>query len=261
MLENDFLEEVKDLPDEVYDLLDRDKIGRLMQEREGGIFMDGYYIIPSSHEPQLVYNDVLPEAMDNWLFKLEVTVMDGDDPNEDLVETLTLPAAEKRMNELENKFGKPVSEWVWLSFESGLEQYECDAIRGAESIGQLNEFAVTVSEMPRHDLMKFKAAFDSEHPENISEAMNISMSLDSYEYDPNVTDLKNYGEKYLSEMLPPDFDRSVLTDGLTGYLGNNISKKNGSHMTSYGMISSAGGGLYEMIEAEQTLEQGQTMSL
>ncbi len=130
VLENDFLEEVKDLPNEVYDLLDRDKIGRLMQEREGGIFMDGYYIIPSSHEPQLVYNDVLPEAMDNWLFKLEVTVMDGDDPNEDLVENLTLPAAEKRMNELENKFGKPVSEWVWLSFESVLEQYECDAIQG-----------------------------------------------------------------------------------------------------------------------------------
>ncbi len=56
--------------------------------------------------------------------------MDGDDPNEDLVENLTLPAAEKRMNELKNKFGKPVSEWVWLSFESVLEQYECDAIQG-----------------------------------------------------------------------------------------------------------------------------------
>ncbi len=261
VLENDFLDEIKDLLDEVYDLLDRDKIGRLMQEREGGIFMDGYYIIPSSHEPQLVYNDVLPEAMDNWLFKLEVTVMDGDDPNEDLVETLTLPATEERMNELENKFGKPVSDWVWLSYNSGLEQFWCDAIRGAESIGLLNEFAVTVSEMPRHDMMKFKAAFNAERPENISEAMNIAATLDRYDYDPNVTDLKNYGEKYLMEMLPPDFDRTVLTDGLTGYLGKNISEKNGSQMTSYGMISSADGGLYEMIEAEQTFEQGQTMSL
>lgn len=261
VLENDFLEEIKDLPDEICDLLDKDKIGRLMQEREGGIFMDGYYIIPSSHEPQLVYDDVLPEAMDNWLFKLEVTVMDGDDPNEDLVETLTLPATEERMNELENKFGKPVSDWVRLSYNSGLEQFWCDAIRGAENIGLLNEFAAVVSEMPRHDLMKFKAAFNAERPENISEAMNIAATPDRYDYDPNVTDLKNYGEKYLMEMLPSDFDRTVLTDGLIGYLGKNISEKNGSQMTSYGMISSAGGGLYEMIEAEQTLEQGQMMSL
>ena len=118
-----------------------------------------------------------------------------------------------------------------------------------------------MSEMPRHDMMKFKAAFNAERPENISEAMNIAATLDRYDYDPNVTDLKNYGEKYLMEMLPPDFDRTVLTDGLTGYLGKNISEKNGSQMTSYGMISSADGGLYEMIEAEQTFEQGQTMSL
>ncbi len=88
--------------------------------------------------------------------------------------------------------------------------------------------------------------------------MNIAATLDRYDYDPNVTDLKNYGEKYLVEMLLPDFDCSVLSGN---NIGLNIAKKNGSQMTSYGMISSAGGGLYEMIEAEQNLEQGQTMSL
>lgn len=54
VLENDFLEELNEIPDELYSLLDNEKVGRLMQEREGGIFTDGYYVIPSSYEPQLV---------------------------------------------------------------------------------------------------------------------------------------------------------------------------------------------------------------
>ena len=87
------------------------------------------------------------------------------------------------------------------------------------------------------------------------------MSLDDYEFDPSTIDLKDYGEKYLSEMLPPDFDRTVLSEGVTAYLGRNISEKNGSQMTEYGILSSAGGQIYSMIEAEQTQRQGQMMSI
>lgn len=261
VLENDFLEELNEIPDELYDLLNREKVGRLMQEREGGVFIDGYYAIASSYEPQLVYDDVLPEPMDEWLFKLEVTVMDGDDPDEDMLETLTLPANDERIKELEDKFGKPVSEWVWLSFHSGLGILDNDSMQNADGVEQLNEFATAVSEMSRSELVKFKAVLEREQPESVSEAISISMQLDDYEFDPSVTDFKDYGEKYLSEMLPPDFDRTVLSDGVTAYLGRNISENNGSQMTEYGILSSAGGQIYSMIEAEQTQQHGQMMSL
>ncbi len=232
-----------------------------MQEREGGIFTDGYYVIPFSYEPQLVYDGVLPEPMDGWLFKLEVTVMDGDDPDEDMLETLALPASGERIAELENKFGKPVSEWVWLSFSSGLGILDSDSMQNADGVEQLNEFALTVSEMSRSELVKFKAVLEAEQPESVSEAINISARLDDYEFDPSVTDFVDYGEKYLSEMLPPEFDRSFLSDGVTADLGRNISENNGSCLTEYGMLSSAGGRIYSMIEAEQTQQQGQMMSL
>lgn len=261
VLENDFLEELNEIPDELYDLLDCEKIGRLMQEREGGIFTDGYYVIPSSYEPQLVYDGVLPEPMDGWLFKLEVTVMDGDDPDEDMLETLTLPASGERIKELEDKFGKPASEWVWLSFSSGLGILDSDSMQNADGVEQLNELATAVSEMSRSELVKFKAMLEAEQPESVSEAISVSAQFDDYEFDPSVTNFKDYGEKYLSEMLPPKFDRSVLSDGITTYLGRNISEKNGSQMTEYGILSSAGGQIYSMIEAEQTQRQGQMMSL
>ena len=168
VLENDFLEELNEIPDELYGLFDNEKVGKLMQEREKGVFIDGYYAIASSYEPQLVYDDILPEPMDEWLFKLEVTIMDGDDPDEDMLETLTLPAGEERIKELEDKFGKPASEWVWLSLKSELCVFDSDSMENADSVEQLNELAVTFSEMSRSETVKFKAVLEMEQPESVS---------------------------------------------------------------------------------------------
>ena len=41
VLENDYLDELSSLPDEIYNLLDHEKVGRLMQASEDGVFMDG----------------------------------------------------------------------------------------------------------------------------------------------------------------------------------------------------------------------------
>lgn len=70
VLENEMLEGLEDVPDELYDLLDPDKVGRAMMECEGGVFIDGYYAIPDSYEPALVYGEELPERMENWIFRL-----------------------------------------------------------------------------------------------------------------------------------------------------------------------------------------------
>lgn len=50
MIENDMVEELKELPDEYIDFIDREKIGSLCQDREKGMFIDGYYCVPSVYE-------------------------------------------------------------------------------------------------------------------------------------------------------------------------------------------------------------------
>lgn len=134
-------------------------------------------------------------------------------------------------------------------------------MQSADGVEQLNEFALTVSEMSRSELVKFKAMLEAEQPESVSEAISVSAQLDDYEFDPSVANFRDYGEKYLSEMLPPEFDRSFLSDGVTDDFGRNISENNGSQMTEYGMLSSAGGQIYAMIETEEAQLQGQMMSL
>lgn len=264
VLENDFLEELNEIPDELYGLLDCEKIGRLMQEREDGVFTDGYYVIPSSYEPQLVYDGVLPEPMDEWLFRFKVFAVPSEECNfeEEKHIALSLPAPREKIYETAYQLGeKNIENCVIMDFESAIPSISDNILKDAADIHTLNEIACEMSKMSRTEAAKCKAVFEREQPVNISEARDLITIMDCYEFDPSTIDLKDYGEKYLSEMLPPEFDRCVLSDGITTYLGRNISEKNGSQMTEYGILSSAGGQIYSMIEAKQTQQQGQIMSL
>ena len=95
VLDNELLDELREVPDEVYDLLDPEKVGRVMAERENGIFIDGYYIIADSYEPVLVYDEELPEQMEDWIFRLEIA---GNSSGK--TEIITLPASEKTIAEI-----------------------------------------------------------------------------------------------------------------------------------------------------------------
>ena len=76
VLDNDFLEELEEIPYELYDLLDREKVGALMQEREGGMFIDGYYVIPSRYDPVLAYDGiVLPNSDEEPAVEMEVKML------------------------------------------------------------------------------------------------------------------------------------------------------------------------------------------
>ena len=76
VLDNDFLEELDEIPYELYDLFDREKVGQYMKEKEGGMFIDGYYVIPSAYEPVLAYDGiVLPDGDEETDVEMEVEML------------------------------------------------------------------------------------------------------------------------------------------------------------------------------------------
>ena len=76
VIENEFLDELEEIPYELYDLLDREKVGALKQERDGGMFIDGYYVIPSEYDPVLAYDGVmLPDSAEDDDLKMEVEML------------------------------------------------------------------------------------------------------------------------------------------------------------------------------------------
>ena len=254
VLENEMLEELDDVPDEVYDWLDPDKVGRAMAAREGGVFIDGYYAIANSYEPALVYDEELPEQQEDWVFRLEVAAVpeNPEDISKVKTEVLTLPSDEKHIQEIAGQLGeKHIDECVLMCFDSAIPQIDYSAIESMEDICTLNAIAIKYLELSREDAAKFKAVLQHENRADADMAENILDSLDGYEFDGSVTEASEFGIKYLSKMLPPDFDRSLLEGVNAAELAQNVLRENGGSITTYGAVSEYGSHLYSMIEAPQ----------
>ncbi len=250
VLENDMLDEFSKLPDEIYDLLDREKVGYIMQESEGGIFMDGWYIVPSSYEPKIVHDSSNPIKAEGWVFRMELAAA-PDDISEAETVFLTLPATNEEMKNVANQLGiKYIDECVWLRFESAIPQITDEVVNGTGNIYLLNEMAETIAKMPRTEAVKYKAVLESESPKYLDFASNILNNLDQYEFDGSVEYLSDYSVKYLAKMLPPDFDREIIESAGSANLGRDIAARNKAILTDYGIVSRCGEHLYSMIEAK-----------
>lgn len=258
VLENEMLEGLEDIPDELYDLLDPDKVGRAMMEREGGIFIGGYYAVPSSYEPALVYNEELPEPMDNWIFKIEVAGI--PEPEEDFgrmkTEIFTLPTDEDYMQDVAEALGKNnIEDCMIMNFESSIPQIQNECFENIEDIYILNDIAQKFSELSREDAAKFKAVVTAKKPSDLGDIENILFALNQYEADISINYTSEFGAKYLAKHMPPDFDRSLLKGACTAEFAEKIIAANECAFTEYGVVSKHGGHLFSKVEAP---EQEQT---
>ncbi len=250
VLENEMLEELDNVPDEVYDLLDPYKVGRVMVEREGGVFIDGYYVVTSGYEPVLVYDEVLPEQLEDWVFRLEVSGIPKrpEDISKVKTEILTLPVDEKYMQKIAEQLGeKCIGDCNITKFESAIPQINDSAVESSEDIYSLNEIAKKYSELSRENAVKFKAVLQNENWNSVDEAEDILINLGGYDFDLGIEDVGDYGEKYLAKQLPSEFDKELLSGiGSVGF-ARNLLAANGCKFTDYGVVSGFGGHLYSPV--------------
>ena len=196
-----------------------------MMEREGGVFIDGYYAVPSSYEPALVYDEEIPERMEDWVFRLEITG-NFTEKNDDY-EVLTLPADEENIQRAAEKFGeKYIAECVCVGFKSAIPQITDVCFNSMDDIYAANVVARRYTELSREDAAKFKAVLEHELWRGWDKINSIINNLDSYDFDSSINYSSEFGTKYLSKMLPPDFDRSLLDGALNDKFGNKILREN-----------------------------------
>jgi len=213
VLENEMLEELDDVPDEIYELLDPDKVGRVMVDREGGVFIDGYYVITSGYGPVLVYDEKIPEPPENWIFRIEITGMPADDENvlDKEFEVLTLPADEKAMQQLAERLGeKRIEDCVWLKMDSVILGIDDEIVFTPENTSKLNDIARKILELPREETVKFKAVLQSEMPSNLDQVEFILNNIDKYEFNFSLNRTE-YAEEFISGILPPEKYKNIFS--------------------------------------------------
>ena len=264
VIDNDLNLDVEAIPKDSLYLLDAVKIGQLQQQNDGGVFMDGYYILAGEYELPEVYDGItLPteESTPWYAFKLDVTrPSKGDDLGEveKMAETLILPVEREDADALAQRLGlERIEDCVYLGFESSVPQIDGDKFGDMHNFDQLNNLSEMMLEMSPSDQVKFKAVLSAEEPENIEQILDVARSLDQYEFAPMVEDEAHFFKSYLQRHLDTKVDPRWLDSLLARNEGTELLERVGGTLTDYGVISSRGGILYEPVSRYEP-EQAET---
>lgn len=236
VIENDLMPELESCSDEILELLDREKIGRLMQEREDGVFIDGYYCVTTGYEPSDINIEIgRPE---NCFFRLLIV------PEEEKIEQaqwVSLPCETEITCDFYNG--------TCLDFQSSLPNLKFD---DTHKIDTLNELAKQISQLSHDDFVKLKAVMESENICEISDTLDCIGRLDEYQFDRNIFDHSEFGRNYLARNLPTNFDISVFENADLHDFGSEVLNQKHGEITSYGAISGRGQELYSVLTAQST---------
>lgn len=248
VIENELMPELESCSEEILELLDCEKVGRLMQEREGGVFINEHYCVTFGYEPPDINIEIgRPE---NCFFRLLIApVKQNDVPDYGSAQWISLPFDEENQ---ENDFEK----MTCVKRESSLPNLSQNQMQ-KEKIHELNELAKSLSELSHDNFVKLKAVMESEQIHKISGTLDCIGRLDEYQFDRNIFDQSEFGRAYLMKNLPLNFDSAILENTDLFDFGQGILTHNHGEVTSYGAISGRGQELYSALTIghEQQLDE------
>ena len=244
VIENEMMPEFEGCSDEILQLLDPEKVGQLMQKRDCGVFIDGYYCVTSGYEPPDINIEI--GRLKSCFFRLLVV---PEDEKIEQAKWISLPCEKEDLSEVYNG--------ICLDFQSSLPMITEEYFSDMKLIDELNYLAQKLSELSKTDFVKLKAVMEAENKHEIYEAFYCTRDLNEYEFDINVSDQSEFGRAYLSRNLPENFDISMLESMDLFDFGQGILTHNHGEITSYGAISGRGQELYSAltVQPEQQLEE------
>ena len=241
VIENELMPELESCSEEIPELLDCEKVGKLMQEREGGVFINEHYCVTSGYEPPDIHIEIgRPE---NCFFRLLVV------PEEEKIKQarwISLPCEGEIPSEIYNG--------ICIGFQSSLPNLKFD---DTHKIDTLNELAEQISQLSHDNFVKLKAVIELESIHEIPNALDCIEHLSEYEFDMFVSDESEFGREYLLKNIHKNFDFSAVEDMNLCDFGRVILERKHGEITSYGAISGRGQELYSTltVQPEQQLTE------
>lgn len=255
VIDNGMNDLITDTPKESLPYLDRYKIGQMQQETDGGVFLDGKYIVAGSYELKEIYDgmELLPieNEMENCAFRLELmNAPEVDDGiGTDLpTRWLSLPTDEATAQALAEELGAEcIEDCVYIGFESTVPQIESEHFGDMHDFNKLNSLSQMLMEMTPSDQVKFKAVLSAEEPTEIEEILDVARNMHQYKLASQVEDASQFFKSYILRHMDTRFDPKWLNSPVLRNEGDRLLKRLGATVTDYGIISKRCGGLYELV--------------
>ena len=248
-VENDFVPELAEVPDQVLELLDYAKIGRQMRQNEGGAFACGRYVTQAEDLKKTYDRLDLTLRKPNYAVALEASIM--DEPERTVL--LKLPLPEK---EMDNAIRKLDTENISYRCTDCRIPALADAVTALDNLELANEAAQQLANIPEEHLPRYKALVEALGGDAAFPLPTEEKLLEEYTFFREYAEPTDLAKEELSIRLGDD-EAGVLFPyvNLYGY-GRALIEWENAKLTAYGMIERAD---FQPIMAEEQTQSGMQM--
>lgn len=237
-VENDFIEELINVPDEALRYIDYERVGRTRREAENGVFTNNGYVVQTEPEMQIVYdgtNIPNPDEDTGYVFKLYL-IKACYEPEKAEGVWLKLPATEPEIASALSKLGASLDECVFTHCKCSISCFT-DVFSENEDVEMLNTLSNTISKIISSNMgAKYKAALQYEYCTDLVFAIDIANNLDCYNFYPDLSSPEDYGRQALLEASKLQADDIAFKHLDFRRYGEAKMEANGVKSTDYGLI-------------------------
>lgn len=258
-MQGEMLDLISGLPDEVFELLDEEKVGAALRRSDQGTYAAGGYVLRSAPDGPEVYDgSCLSEQLDahDGLISLRLESA-GSDEGQNSGIWLELPAEEKAMQWALRSLGEASFDSCMIAEVKGILPVLEYQLAGDEDIGKMNTLAERIAGFPdSRTLMKYKAILELEACNDLDMELDIAANLNCYDYDYKIISPESYAEYLLQEAGFDTDDPAFSGFDFRGY-GERRLESNGYTVTAYGAV--ARNDLPFVQEYTKTFQQGMSL--
>lgn len=235
---NDFIPELEDIPDFVFDRLDYARIGKEMREGERGVFTRYGYVLQTGELRPDLSNNNAPPKVPEYTLRLLIGRYPFDTGGEPEVTTsLDLPASNEALNKALEYVGAASWEEVVFTVEDSACPGFPEDVYG-ESFEELNDYAQTVKEVQiAGNLTKLKAILTIRGCTAIGDAMEIAEKLDDFFVEADKVTPSDVAREEIRFSLSEDEAEILLKHVNLFDYGKELMAHYNSQLTDYGLVT------------------------
>lgn len=242
------------LPEDSLRFIDRREAGAWLREQEGGVYIDGKYIVTGEYRYTEIYDGItLPEQEreDRYVFRIGIAA----EENGEAKQWISLPAMRLEADRLAKSLGaEKIENCACVGFESAIPQIEEKDIGDLNGFAKWNFIASQYIKMSPAYRMKYKAVLYRRDRFDLDYALESLRQLDRYELDPGVEYADDYFREYLCRHLDARFDTEWLDNMNLQREGQTLKEKTGTKLTPYGAVSAPDHPLYKNVPRREQID-------
>lgn len=240
LAENGFVPEVASIPDDAFELLDFERIGKTHREAEGGAYTGFGYVERRSELHHVSAAMDFQPRKPPYTILLNIARFPNTGAPDSCPEPVPvqLPASVEELRDALAKLGKPDWKGVMAAIlDCPVPSLNKDIFL-EENIPQVIEWAKALRTMDEAGcLPKYKALLKAADCAEVTEALRLAGPLEEYKFDPTLHTEENVAAAFLAKNIRGDLLERILPHINLWQLGAGLLEASNGALTAYGAIS------------------------